>query len=436
MRVREDDFRHRNITTMLNFKELQSLVARVTNPTGGQFYRNLYKMSPGTPSLKINSMEEWYSLPFVTKEDLSRVSLKNRLFIPMSQVDHLAVSSGTSGKPPVFNPHTDMLNMEYRLKYHDFKNAFLVSQASLPHWHEIFQRSNGLPGRVIVFDPKNPKSSIILARAAGVDGMSLFTNRVQIVGEVMKKEKINKRIRLIEMVGELCPYVLYEYMRATFPNATILSCYGAQEVEDCPYIGIPCKPMDGSEPLAVYHSKKTHYLEIRDPETGKMLEPKKGVEGELVVTAYQGETAVFPLLRFRIGDTIRVMEEKCPHGAWSFTILGRTSGDFLRIVGGELRADEITRVLRLFPGRISDLFQLHCYTKKTSRGPLLLPVLQVDARGEINFDTLARDIENTLRTGPSFTYGEGVKEGRYLPMRCEILNQENDGKKHKRIVVH
>ncbi len=433
--MRKDDFRHENIN-MLNFKDLQSLVAHVTDPTGGQFYRNLYNMPPSTPSRKINSTEEWRALPFVTRDALGAVSLKDRLFIPMSSVDHIAISSGTSGRPPVFNPHTDMINIEYRLLYHDFKNAFLVFPASIPHWHEIFQSSNGLPGRVVVFDPRNSRASIRLAKAAGVDGMSLFVNQVQIVGEHMKQEGLNDRIRLIEIVGELCPYVLYEYMRATFPNATILSCYGAQEVEDCPYIGIPCKPMDGSEPLAVYHAKKTHYLEIIETETGKVLEPKAGVEGELLVTAYQGEPASFPLIRLRMGDTVRVVEEQCHHGSWSFTIVGRTSIDFIKVIGGQIRADEISRVLRLFPDRISDLFQLHCYTKKTPQGPLLLPVLHVDTRGEINLEILARDIESALRTNPSFTYREGVEENRYLPMRCEILDQKNDGKKHKRIVVH
>ncbi len=422
---------------MLNFKELQSLVAHVTNPAGGQFYRNLYKMQPSTPSLKINSMSEWRSLPFVTKEDLSRVPLKNRLFNPMSNIDHLAISSGTSGRPPLFNPHTPERNQEFQFEYHDFKGPILAfGGPMIPHQYERFKRQNGIPEKVVAFDPKNPRASVILARAAGVDSISLFLHQVQLAGEYMKQEGMSECIRFIDVVGEICSHSFYEYMRATFPNAKIISSYGAQEVEDAPYIGISCRPMDGSDPLAVYHSKKTHYLEIRDTGTGEIIEPKPGVEGELLITAYQGEPAAFPLLRLQIGDSVRVVEEKCPHGLWSFTVLGRTNMDFIKIAGGQLRTDEIARVLRLFPDRISDVFELHYFMKETPRGPLLEPVLKVETRGKIDLEILAHDIENNLRTGPSFTYGEGVKEGRYLPMRCEILNQENDGKKHKRIVVH
>ena len=422
---------------MLNFGQLQSLTEHVTDPAGGQFYRKLYKMLPGDPSLKIGSLKEWQSLPLVTKEALGAVPLKDRLFIPMPLVDHIAVSSGTSGRSPLFNPHTNERNQEFQFEYHDFKTPIMAfGGPMIPHQYERFMRQNGIPERVVAFDPKNPKASVILARAAGVDSLSLFLYQVHAAGEHMKKEKMNERIRFIDVVGETCSQVFYEYMRKTFPKAKIVSSYGAQEVDDAPYIGIACKPMNGSEPLAVYHPKKTHYLEIRNPETGEILEPRAGVEGDLLVTAYQGEPAVFPLLRLQIGDSIKVVEEKCPHGSWSFTVLGRTNMDFVKIEGGELRSDEIGRVLRLFPERVSDIFQLHCYTRETQKGPLLELVLQVDARGKINFELLARDIENNLRTGPSFTYGEGVKEGRYLPIRCEPLEQKNDGKKHKRIVVH
>ncbi len=420
---------------MLDFEQLKALVAHATNPTGGQFYRNFYKLHDAS-ALNISSLGEWRALPPITKDDLIAVPLRERSFLPLSVLDHLRTSSGTSGKPPLFSPRTVVLGMDYRLQYHDFKNAILAFPVPMmPHWHEAFQRSNSRSGRVVVFDPKRPGASIRLARAAGVDAMSLCVFHVQAAGEHMKREGINKRIRLIEIAAEICSHLLYKYMRATFPNAVILQSYASGEVEDV-HIGMPCKPMDGSEPLGVYHVKKTHYLEIINTETGEIIEPRAGAEGDLLITAYPGEPSAFPLLRFRIGDTVRVVKDSCPHGSWSFTVLGRTDMDFVKIPGGMLRADELGRVLRMFPERISDLFELHCYMKETQSGPLIELILKVETLGNVNLETLARDIGDNLRTGPSFTYTEGIKDGRYLPIRCELLEQMDENKKHKRIVLH
>src|SRR3989338_549234 len=126
---------------MLSLEQLKSLVAQATKPAGSQFYRDFYKMQTSDPALQIETMEEWRKLPAVTKYDLIACPLKERSFLPLSQLDHLRISSGTSGKPPLFSPRTDVRNMEYRLKYHDFKNAFLAfTVPMMTHWHEKFQR--------------------------------------------------------------------------------------------------------------------------------------------------------------------------------------------------------------------------------------------------------------------------------------------------------
>lgn len=421
---------------MLDLEQRQRLAALATKPGGPQFYRDLYRLGPEDSALSIADEKQWRALPFVTKDALIAMPLRSRSFLPFSALDHLRASSGTSGKPPLFSPRTKVRGMEYRLQHHDFKNAFLAFTVPLmPHWHEEFQRDHGLPGRVIAYDPKNNDASVRLAKAAGVDGFSVFVHHARPIAEGMKREGIAGRIRFIELCGETVSRELYDYLHETFPNATLMHSYGSSEVEDV-HMGMPCKPMDGTEPLSAYHPKDSHYLEIVDPETGEPLEVQTGIEGELVVTAYPGEPSAFPLLRFRIGDRVRVLSESCPHGLWTYTVLGRTTLDFVKVPGGELRIDEIGRVLRLFPERVSDLFELHCYTEISPQGPLLAPVLKVEPRAEVDLDALARDIAANLRTGPSFTYAQGVAEGRYLPLRCEKMERSGLVKKHTWIVRH
>jgi phenylacetate-coenzyme A ligase PaaK-like adenylate-forming protein len=420
---------------MLSFDQLRSLVKHVTSKEANDFYPALYGRVAADGPLEIATIEEWQKLPFVTKDTLIARSLSERTFLPIGALDHLRSSSGTSGKPPLFSPRTHVRNMEYRLKYHDFKKPLLAfTVPMMPYWHERFQAENGGNPSVIAYDPKYPKASITLAKAAGVDAASLFAYHVQAAGEEMKRLGINEQMRLFEIAGETCSRALYNYMRATFPNAVLLHSYGAGEVEDV-HMGMPCKPLDGTEPLSVYHPKSTHYLEIVDPGSGEVLEPAPGVEGDLIISAYPGEPSAFPLVRFRIGDTVRVVETSCKeHGLWSFTVLGRSEMDFAKIPGGGLGAEEIARVLRLFPNEVTDFFVLHCRNEETASGPLFKPVLEVETAAGTDLAALAEKISRELRVAPRFTYAQGVAQGRYLPLACAILQKSGISKKHLRIV--
>ena len=414
---------------MLSLKELNSLSSYCTDPLRDSFYRRLYKMNAGDPALTVGSMKDWRKLPILTKDDLIAEPFAKRSYLPVSQLDHLRASSGTSGKPPLFSPRTHVRNMDYRLQYHDFKNAFLGFTVPLmPHWHAKFQEEHGQLPRTLSFDPKNTAASVRLAKAAGVDAMSVFVYHIPNVAEHMKREGMNEVMRFIEITGEICSRAQFEFIRESFPNATIMQSYNSSEVEDA-HMGMPCRPMTGEEP------KATHYLELVDPETGAAIEPVAGAEGDLLVSAFPGESASFPLIRFRIGDTVRVVEGKCPHGSWSFTVLGRTDMDFLKIPGGILRADEVARVLRLFPERVSDRFELHCSEEKTAAGPKIKPVLHVEAREGVDFGALAQDIAANLRVAPSFTYAQGVEKARYLPLECAPLAGGKSGKT-RRLIMH
>lgn len=420
----------------MNAGEAYALVERFTSPSGGKFYRTLYKMDAAEPPRVVDDAREWDVLPYVTKDALLDMPLTQRLFTPSSAMDHIRTSSGTSGKPPLLCPRTMLRHMEYRHEYHDFRGAILSYVVPImPHWHAHMQKGLGYLPRVVTFDPKNPAATVRLAKAAGVDSISVFAFHMTIIAEHFHRAGIGERIKFIEIAGEACTKRLFEYMRQVFPNAVIIPFFGSSEVEDCP-IGMPCRPITGDEPLSLYHAKPSQYHEIINPETDARVEPTVGAEGELVVSAYPGEPASFPLIRYRTGDMVRVVEERCPrHGQWSFTVLGRTGTDFIKVPGGVLRADEIERVLRSMPEAVSDRFELHVFEVSTPGGPQLAPVLHVEPRAEVSLAALAESIGNAVRVAPQYTYADGVKKGRYAPLRCEKLIL-SPGAKHKRIVRH
>lgn len=417
---------------VMQLEDAFELVSYVTGKAQSNFYRELYGLNPGDSPLHIQSREDWYSLPFLTKSDLLAKSLAERSFVPLPEIDHLRVSSGTSGKGVLFSPRTHVRDMDYRLAYHTFENAFMAfTTPMMPHWHEMFQKEHGRLPRVVAYDPANPSASVRLAKSAGIDGMSVFIFHITAIGEEMKRLECTDQIRFLEVTGEMCTQTQFEYMRETFPNATIVQSYNSSEIEDA-HVGMPCRPITGEEPLAVYHSKNTHYLELVDSESGALVEPKSGAEGDLAITAYPGEPSAFPLIRFRIGDTVRVVEENCPHGSWSFTVLGRTEMDFLKIPGGILRADEIERVLRSMPDEVSDRFEIHCPEKIGPHGPLLSPLLRIELKKPADLSSMARRISALLRVSPRMTYAEGVSDGRYAELICEEFLPSAVGK-NKRI---
>lgn len=427
----------RNQLTMLSFETLQSLVAHCTTPGRSNLYRDLYGMKAGDPPLRIQSWDEWHALPFLRKELLSSIPVRERIFIPISGLDHLRVSSGTSGSAPLFCPRTHERGMEYRLKYHDYKKPLLAfTVPMMTHWHESFLKEHNRDGRVIVFDPRYPAASIRLARIAGVDAISVFSHQVPSIGEHMKREGMHQNIRSVEITGERCSRAQLEYIHATFPNASIYETYGASEMDN-PDLGIPCLPLDSEHPEPAYHPIATHYLEIIDTDTGNALDTDEGNEGDLLVTAYPGEPSAFPLIRLRIGDTIRVKEARCAvHDSWSYTVVGRTDADFVKVPGGLLRADEIERVLRLFPQLVTDTFILRVREVSTPHGPAPAPTLEVELRQELDVDAFARKIESVLRINPEVTWAEGVAEGRLLPITCTRYICTENAAKHRRIVRH
>jgi len=375
-------------------------------------------------------------LPPLTKEHIQLEPLPDRIFSTLAEVDHLRATSGTSGKPPLLYPRTPLQGLDHRVSYYDFSGATLsYTVPIMPHWHEQFIRDLGKIPRVVIFDPRRPRGSLKLAKAQGVDHICLFTFHMPVVCDLMEEEHMGEGIKLIEIAGETCSNALFHRMRKTFPNAKIFSYYGASEVEDWP-IGMACQPLSEDDPSGVYHEKETQYLEIINPETGVIIEPVAGVEGDLLISAFPKPPRAFPLIRYRIGDRIRIVGKCREHTQWSFIVLGRSESDFIKIPGGILRADEIERVLRSMSDRTSDHFELHRYDRETKDGVQVEVVLYVDVKEGVSLDEVARDVARLLRVNPVRTYEEGVRDGMYLPLVCLPIEMNMEVKKRKRMVHH
>ncbi len=411
---------------------LADLVAAVVDSPHSSFYRDLYGVSKGSrPNL--TTWDDWHLVPTFTKEAMLERPAREYTFVPHTEIDTLYYTSGTSGKPPAFCPRVAYDGgFMYRKSSYNFAGSFLYS-IKAQHRADLFLTEMGSLPRSLYLDSKNLAACVRLAKAVGVDSMGVHTFTIQTIGEEMKRVGMNEQIRLIDFVGETCSLMLYSYIRSTFPNTKIVSYYGLSEAEGA--VAMTCRPLSDNEPYPVFHAHPDFYLELINTE-GEVLVPKIGVEGELLMTDLVSNRA-FPLIRYRPGDTVRVVDERCKeHGTWTFTVLGKTASDFMLIPGGQLRADEIERVLRAMPG-VTDHFEMHRYDAGTPQKPILkveLHVQPLDPIADINI--LAQVIATELRVSPTRTYAMGVADGLYEPLVLKRLPDGPASAKHKRMVRH
>lgn len=418
---------------MSTLEDLSALVERVTAKNAPTLYRRHYGIDADSGALRIPDWNSWHSLPFIDKALLQNIPIEERVFIEWGDINSIHASSGTSGRPPHFSPWVRLDGYEYRTRFHTFTRPALCSMP-IHHQHEKFLDQFNVNPKLIVFDPRRARASVELARLADVDSLFIFTGHLTLIGPEAERLGIGKNIRFIELAGESCSRSLYNYAKRVFPNAVIVSFYGATEVENPP-ITYPCRPLSDAEPLEVHHPRDGYYIELIHPDTRELLPVQAGTEGEIVITAditRPGKPAVSPLVRYRTGDMARVFEEKCPmHGTWSFTMPGRVAMDFIKIPGGILRAEEIERVLRSIGNGISDVFELH-FKEIEDAGTVKIRIeLFLETTGVVDFEPIAREIEKRTHVGATFTYADGIARGMYLPITCTPFKLTFRGKRKR-----
>lgn len=418
---------------MTTLEQLSSLVKYVTRPEGPLLYRHLYKIGTSDPALHLTEWGEWSALPFLSKTILQDTPLTERIFLDWKEINSIHASSGTSGKPPHFSPWVRLDGYEYRLRFHTFKKAALCSMP-IHHQHELFLKEHGSGAPLIVLDPRRARASVELAHRVQADSLFIFTGHLTLVGPEYERLGIGASIRFIELAGESCSRALYRYAHRVFPNATIVSFYGATEVENPP-ITYPCRPLSDAEPLELHHPRQGYYLELIDSETQALLPIEPGVEGEIVLTAditIPQQRMVSPLVRYRTGDMAKVIDTHCAeHGTWSFTMPGRAEMDFVKLPGGILRADELERVL----GTCGDHVNGHHFELRVGEvedgGRMKQRLrLYIDTT-EQDLEALARIIEERLHIGPAFTFADGIQRDVYLPIVCEKYTPAGQTKRRR-----
>lgn len=408
---------------MLNFDQLAALVEHHTRPDGCGFYRSLYGTPPGQAHV-LRSWEDWRALPHLNRERIIDTPIKDRCFIPYGDVEIITVSSGTSGRPPLFMPRAYVGDIVEAPAAPYFSGGMLSgSIRPFAHEHERALRALGKQQGVVVIDPQHPAASVRVAEQANADSLFGVSFVVSALCRAPEAKRIGGAIRYIMIVGETWTPEEFRLARAVFPNAKIMFIYGSRESSIMGHT-------EASEEFPSYeYAPSSHiYMEFID-EKGEVAEVKEGLEGELLITAPMGERPAFPFLRYRIGDLARVVRIR-EDGSFTFTLLGRSALEFLKIPGGQLRVDEIERVVAMYAGKLGGRFTME-YFEGEKRA-----LLRVEALAEIDFTALARDIAARLHIGPKHTWAHGEAKGALGALECAPLTENAGIAKKKRMIRH
>jgi len=164
--------------------------------------------------------------------------------------------------------------------------------------------------------------------------------------------------------------------------------------------------------------------EVIDPDTGKVLETKDGLQGELVYTHIDRECC--PLIRFRSRDHIIVWTDRCDCGRTTFRIrcIGRTD-DMLTVLGVNVFPSAIRDVVSSLRPKTNGEIQILL----DQPGPRVAPPLKIKAeygKGVTNLSELKEEIETLLHSRLNFRASVDLVAEGSLPrfeMKAQLIKK-------------
>ncbi len=305
----------------------------------------------------IHQLEDLYRIPFTTKDEIRRTQeewppLGQHMCVPMTEVIRVHASSGTTGRPSFVG-----------LTRHDLfvwnevmARAFWAQGArpGEPAWDActlgfwvagvgFLDALEHLGAPVLPAGGSEPARAFAVAQAARarfiISTPSFISYLTDFAHQQLGLDPSTIGIANIGLGGEpgAGTPVFREKMEREW-GANVYDCMGTADY--MPVVWSECCKKGGM-----------HFLgqgfvipEVVDPETGKHLEIKKGLVGELVYTAIDRECV--PLMRFRIGDLVAVLDDStCDCGRTSFRIRCIDRADNMLLV----------QAVNVFPSAIIDV---------------------------------------------------------------------------------
>jgi phenylacetate-CoA ligase len=304
----------------------------------------------------IRTAEDFQALPLTTKDDLRDAYPLGLAAVPASDIVRIHSSSGTTGVPVII-PYTAKDVHDWAVMFARCYEMAGITKDDRIHitpgyglWTAGigFQLGAELLGAMAIpMGPGNTDKQLQMMMDLGSTVIGATSSYALLLAETIAERGIGERIKLRK--GVIGSERWGEKMRARIAaelGVDLHDIYGLTEIYG-PGIGINCEAQ-----TAMHCWDDYLYLEIIDPDTGKVL--PDGESGELVITTLVKEGA--PLIRYRTHDLTRIVPGTCPCGSPYTrieTLIGR-SDDMIKVKGINIFPAHIEEALAVTEGASSE----------------------------------------------------------------------------------
>jgi phenylacetate-CoA ligase len=369
-------------------KQVKRLIA------SGNYYGKKYSEMGLT---EINSVEDFYKIPFTDKQDLRNAYPLGIQAVPDEEVVRIHSSSGTTGKPVII-PYTKkdvedwaiMFERCYRLAGITNKDRIHITPAyGLWTAGVGFQAGcERLGAMAIPMGPGNTEKQIQMMMDLESTVLCATSSYALLLSEEINKRGIRDKIHLKK--GVIGSERWSDKMRETIREGLgieLYDIYGLTEIYG-PGIGINC-PGE----TAMHCFDDYLYIEIINPETGENV--PDGEEGEIVITTLVKEGA--PLLRFRTHDLSRIVPGECKCGCKypRLDIIKGRSDDMFKIHGVNMFPALVEEMLAKVDGATSEYRVTLAHEDDKNKDVFLLTV---EGEGRVSFENMAKEITGVFKT--------------------------------------
>ncbi len=310
------------------------------------FYKKKFKEA-GVSADDLNAIEDASKLPFTVKNDLRDNYPFGLCAVPLTEVNRVHASSGTTGKP-ITGPYTkEDLEQWTNCMVRNFWAAgvrpeHIVQNA---YGHGLFtgglgfhQAATALGCTVVPTSAGLTERQIVLMKDFNADVLCCTPSYALTIAERASEMKIDIR-KLPVKAGIFGAEPWTAQMRQEIEERMGIKAHEAYGLTELggPGVGFDCEAQSG------IHINEDHYLaEIVDPVS---MEPLPiGEKGELIFTSLQRQA--MPMIRYRTKDITRLYRETCA--------CGRTFVKMDKIFG---RSDDMLIIsgVNVFPSQIESL---------------------------------------------------------------------------------
>ena len=311
----------------------QSVVAFAYNNKQSNWYLDHCKKHGYKKLPVVETPDDISKLPFMTRADMSGVSLFDRAFRSPAMAHEIRSTSGTTNQGALFYMR-DVLYYKIVSRMHadGARRKLIFWNYHMAASYVEADRQAGV--QTVVGDPHQLDRNVNLVKDLLIDTLSGTPSLLLLFGEILQPYGLNGQITFLETHGEPCSVEALQTLSNIFPNADLYAQYSMGEVGQ--EIGIRTPACDRQE---------SNYYHINEADVFV-----EAVNEELIVTRFITPT-IMPLIRYNTGDNVGWIgydECSCGHKGLSLELLGRHNVDYVRISGVELRHELIANIVDKF----------------------------------------------------------------------------------------